>query len=148
MYLGSKSSTLYTGLGNPALQLLFLCNLPHTFQLSGSPFPWFGLQSWILSNLHYFCFPQIDLPLSQNRKRKGGKNHKNSFHTLLTIESSFSNSSGQKERFSLRVLCIRMFAAPNRSISSLPVLYSGQGREMKREKRRGEGREISIHTPH
>jgi len=32
-----------------------------------------------------------------------------------------------------------MFAAPSRSISSLPVLYSGQGREMKREKgeRRG-----------
>ena len=58
VYLGSKSSTLYPGIGNPALQLLFLCNLPHTFQLSGSPFSWFGLQSWILSNLHYFCFPQ------------------------------------------------------------------------------------------
>lgn len=71
-------------------------------------------------------------------REKGKKNHKNSFHTLLTMESSFSNPSGQKERFSLRVLGISMFAAPNRSISSLPVLYSGQGRETKREK--GEGR--------
>ena len=80
----------------------------------------------------------MGLPLSQNGKRKGEKNHKNSFHTLLTMESSFSNLSGQKERFSLRVLGISMFAAPYRSISSLPVLYSGQGRETKREK--GEGR--------
>lgn len=127
VYLKGESNTLYPGLEDPIFQLLSLCDFPHPFQLSGSPFSWCWLQSWLLIYPHCCCFPQMGLPLSQSGKRKGKKSQEFSSHSSDHRDPFFQLLCSERKLFSQFQVSECLLPARSVSFSLRALLSTWQG---------------------